>query len=511
VTNQIIMTQNIFFIVWIILGCFSSNAQELVSKFPLKKKGYVIDVNYAHFIPKSDKNAMQLFVIDDFDIGAVELDDSLNALTTISTEQRRKEFLDFSGGYADKKMTYLYFTGRNDEKFNVGIFDFANKTFQLLPVNLKLKGEVKLGTFTFNNSFLLLTIIKKTSVLKLYTINGDKITASRQFDLQKHQAEFEPSNSLYDYLTTGFYNNTINIQSISTESPSSLESTSSAIKLYQKDDKAIMTIDRERTKTIIIELPLADATFSFKVFPKVTYPCVFNGEFLTVGRITNSLIYKDRFFQVFGCKSQLGIRMYDYKSGQILKAYNVYPDKEIAFSNSALKQEGGNNIFTIGKNKEIENVNTFLKKVETLNCAIAAYQYGEKLELTIGGYEEIKTGPPVIGFGFPSGGTSSASYGIGTGFYSPMLFDYYNYAISKQVSFKSILNANTLEHIKDTVAANPFDIIKKFSDEVKKEPYKGFTIPIKYETIFKINDSNYYYGYLRNYTDYYIYRFKEEN
>ena len=208
--------------------------QDIISKFPLMKDGKnVIDIHYAHFIPKTDKNNSQLFVIDDYDIGAVEFDDSFKVISTISNELRRKEFLDFSGTYSAGKSSYLYFTERNGDRFNIAIFNFIDNTFQLIPLDFKFKGELKLGTFIYDNSFMLLTIVKRSSILKTYQFKGKEIVNTRELDFSEYQKKFDPNSSLYDYMATGIYNNEIRIKTISQNSRSTLESTSFVNKLYQ--------------------------------------------------------------------------------------------------------------------------------------------------------------------------------------------------------------------------------------------------------------------------------------
>ncbi len=161
------------------------------------------------------------------------------------------------------------------------------------------------------------------------------------------------------------------------------------------------------------------------------------------------------------------------------------------------------------KKKEIDNTEDFFKKLSNKNAAISIYKINnDKLEITIGVYKEIQN----YGYaGIPMSGFAPGSFGtFGGGHYFPVYGYYQGYKNSKAVYFKSLINAITFEHIKDSLKPNIFDRVDTFLENAKEEMYKGFPIPINYDIIFK-KDNIHYFGYLRNYQNYYFYRFKEDN
>ncbi len=297
------------------LSCFS---QEFINKIPLNKEtNYAVETQLSYQIFDEKNKLLQLFLIDDFQISGVLLNDSFDANKTIVINEKRNVFKNFSGGSIRENNTYLYFTGKSDDNITIVSLNFDSGTHSLSSIKLDMKGEMSLNVFEIKEGMLLLTIVKGTSKLKLYKIVGNALTDVITFDFTDKEKYFGDTPTLHKCLVKGFIKKLPDFKIISSKNPNPLELTASHVKIYFENEQIYFTIDVDDTKTIVIRLDHANKQKEFLTFMKSLMNCNHQPYY----RAGNSLIFEGKLCQVFACSEQIGFRFIDMNTGKVLKEY----------------------------------------------------------------------------------------------------------------------------------------------------------------------------------------------
>jgi len=198
---------------------------------------------------------------------------------------------------------------------------------------------------------------------------------------------------------------------------------------------------------------------------------------------SNSYLYKNFLFQIKGCNEELQFSVIDLLTDSLIKGEKVTVEEEITFRNSPLFQEGGTTVFVQGKKKELETTKQILKKIADSNIGIAVYETSDTLELTLGGYLEVKQnsfGGPMVSTPGKTISTPSGTIYMPGYSYNPTMNGYNSYKNKRSIYFKSLLNIADFEHLSGEAKRNAFDKIKDFNDFLGSN--------ISSETVFRVED-----------------------
>jgi hypothetical protein len=383
------------------------------------------------------------------------------------------------GHSIDSKGYHLFFTNKRKNEFVCKTIDVNSQNGYEKVISLKLKGETFLETISYNHKFYLLTIEKKSSILNIYIFEGEVISNSYKFDF-----------SLFKFSKFGLYEAFLNkdksfdfdleVQKIDNSNPNSLDLTSKRNKIYYYDNKIYLTVDNNLSNTKVINISLDDFSSEVTFYNQAKIDC---GEAYLIR--SNSYLLGSHLYQIKGCRNELYFQITDLTTDVVIKEYRVKHDDVITFSNTPLIQEKS----TQDSEKELDKTKQLLRRISTSAIGIAARLSQQKIELIIGGINEIQQGGGV-GFNTSTGSTIVTPFGKvstpPTNNYNATMYGYTNYANTRSVYFKSLLDTVNFNHIPGIVADNAYDKIAKYVANNKE----GVTS----ETIFKINDY-YVFGY----------------
>ena len=461
-----------------------SYGQDIVFEKEIHLKGAQRDVlpvyNY-------ENNLFALFLLDNENITGLLIDKQFKLTNAKTCLRPADPFCKKLLGVSIQNTNYhLFFSNNNKTSFYIKSLDLENGNAENTVDPIKLKKEKYLESFSYNNKFYILSIVKRTSKLKMYVFEGKYITHTEELDFSSQpfrENSFE--TELYNVLRTkeGF-----KIHKLEMDDFNEIDVTSKPNKLYTYNNHLYITIDNEPQKTILLDIDLINFSYESKEFLQTSKNNCFDNP------KSNSYLYKNHLYQITGCKNGLTLNIKNILQDSIIKTYSVSASKDINFKNTPLMQSGSS--FSKDKEKEVEKMNEFWRKTGNSNLGVSAYEYPDFLELTIGSHRLVADGKQLIAagvLGIIAGGMAASTTSSGRTIYyynyNPYMDSYYASGMSRAVYFKTLLNPKSLEHIQGTPKENIYKKIKKFADELSLKDINYNT-----ETVFKI-ENNFLFGY----------------
>lgn len=474
-------------------------SQEVVFAKDIHLTSFIDNKREAFPVVNSEKNEIALFLLDNKVINSLLIDKNFGLVNSFAIDRPVGMTQEILGHSADSYGYHLFFTNGRKNKFYTRSIDVLGNRYQGRHQDIKLKGEKFLESVSYKNKFYLLTVKKKSSVLKLYVFEGNNLQRTETFDFSAHAFSDTYFPELYYALQEGISlgKTTFNIQKIEINNPNPLDLTSKPVKIYYYDNKLFLTLDNSYVATKIITIDLQDFTSSLKLYEQGNPVC---------DRIilkSNSYLYNNMLYQITGCKDELYYSVLDIRTGALLKDFTIYKEEEIPFKNTPLIQEGGATIFVQGETRELNRTKQVLRKITASDVGISVYPAQDQLELTIGGYKEIKTGSggsvPMMmpgGISTPYGTASVPTY-----HYNPTMYGFDKYSNSRTVYFKSLLDKNNFEHVPGEISYKAYDRIKDYQEKIRNE--------INTETIFRVGEMYIFGYYKRGDKKYYLRSFRD--
>ncbi len=468
------------------LFCFGSSAQEFAGKFRLNEDFPKLSreaTSYYCINPHSGH--LQLFLVDSRTIQAFEFDDAFKPVK----QTYLKHHADFSkniiGSSVRENETYIYFTDPLEMEYGVAKMDFASGKSSVEPLGLGLETDLRLQTFTHDGLFYVLTVVGG-SKLKLTKVDGENSLGDQEFDLKDDL----PDKSLNSLVKFAIKNLAPPI-SITADHPHSFSSVSSPVKSYQQGDKIFITLDNAVDNTTVIALSVSDNKYYVREFPVKGNLCKEFG----LKSISNSYLYGKALYQVCDCKEQLTLTATDIESGNLLKEYSASKDEDITFKNSQSWEEKTKGTST----------GSVLKVLSNCELGLDIRKTGDLLEITTGcNIKELEASEK------SDGSDMAANMG---GFIGEAIFraisgrteasnEFSSFFSHRTYYLRSLMNPSTLDHIAGTPPKHPFDQIKNGFNKLANRQEKE---KINTKILFK-RKGNYYYGFLRNFEEYVIYK-----
>lgn len=460
--------------------CFYlSNGQNLVQEFSLeleKKTEYLTIFN-------SENNENGLFFFDKENMKCIKLNEILEVTTQFNVARPDKKYYSILGHKNKGNLYTIYWRSKNDIlEQNI---DFNTQKVSSKIVEFKLKDEAVINEITLGSKFYIVTIVKNSSTLNIYSFEDTVIKKSFSFEDKRFFNSEGRTSTLWNLISEKRgMDKSYNMEMILTETPPTLVKSSEKRKCFVFKNKIVLVFDNSLTSTQTVTLNLDDFTSSQNVYSK---PFVKETEFGLVD--SNSFIFDDKIIQLKMNNDKMIILIKSFDNVEI-KALEINDNEEIKFKNSEIIQENGN----IDKRRVLDDTNKFLRKINSEYPAISFYKKNKTILMTIGGVSTIKDNY-ASSYGGIIGGFSGSLIGSLLSSYSVSNVNSYN---NRKVMYVNCLFDENFNHIPKEKAINPFDSMRKFIHENEE---------IEKQIVFKINEDLYLGGYDKKSLKYKFYKF----
>ncbi len=442
-----------------------------------KKQGYRFVKDAFSVVDKNTQN-LAVFIDDNKTMNGYLYSKELKRIGSIASDGLPNRYDEIIGHTIKGKEITLFLKSSNNKKFGSILFDFENSKTKETKFDFKLRKENFVQTYSKDERFYLITSQKRTSDIHVYTFeNGKKVSKKTLSFADKNIINSGSKEAtLHDLMNTSVgIGSNIKVIKIDEHTPNSIEATGDASKLYTRDGSFLLTFDKNKKITYLIEVFLPDLSASFS---QVEKPQLSENDFYDK---SNSFVYEDKIFQIIASNSQMKFSAKDLKSKKELKAITLNKEEDILFKNTPIIQEGG--VYNKDRVREMEKTSKFLRKISADKIGLAVKPTNSGYQITMGGTKELNAGGGAMmmpGFG---GAVPVASFGAMSMSFNPTFFAYNSYTSTKSTRIESLFD-NNFSHVSGEIEENAFDKIKTFADEQKNK---------KAENVFKYKNG-YLYG-----------------
>lgn len=465
--------------------CFSQEVVNSIS-IDLKKNRDVFQiVDYA-------KNEVAFFLSDEAKVKAILLDQNMQIVDSLTNERPNKKVYKNMIGYCgDAGNTRLFWSSSDFKEIFTQNFHFETRKITTQSYQMAFKDERILQKFSEKEYFYILTIVKNSNILKLYSFGDEGKIEVKAIDLTGFHFF-----KAYDYQRTNFYGvleenllpfeNAFSLQKISADNPTSLTDSAKKRKCYSNANEIIITIDSNIDYTQLIILNLTDFTASEKIIKKVNIPYLqYKSEINS-----NSFVFDNKVYEVKFSSDKFILSLKDFND-TLIKEYSVSGDDSIDFKNSLILQEGSD----FGGKRVLENTSQFIRKVNNSNMGLSCYSIGNNTLITLGSVSEKQQSSAMIMGGMFGLAGVLLTYAIT----NPTMESFNSYSNRKVVKIDCLFDKE-MNHITGELKPLAFDKIRTFFDKSSN---------ISSQTIYKLN--NYYYlgCYDNNLKEYIIRKFAD--
>lgn len=466
----------------IICHTFFAFSQEKILEFKNSLKTSSSSIKDVTPIVNKENGDISIFIADAKNVYGYKFDKNYKLIDSLSSAKKKRKYKTIIGNSISKNGDYyIYLTNKNKRKILITKFSFETRKytsseFSIDPMNTFLQ------TVSFKNKFYLIYGNKTTKKLFIATSDDLGNLNKQKIDLTElsYVSKNDTSVSVLDlFINVDLFSNDKQvIQKIEEDTPNSVESAASNVKMYlrEKDDSVIFTFDNHKKFTQLLLLNLHTLKASKKVFVKPL------DQVKSSRKKTNSFLKGDKIFTIAGNKDICVVNITDYESGKLLKELVVTKDNEIDFKNSPIIQKGGtySNYRELGSNKK------FLRKISAHRIGISVIKQNNEQLVTIGGYSKNANAGAGMMMSMMGGvgGITLGSIGNATFFFNPTGLAFNSFYNTKSTRIECKFD-NNFNHLEGEFPENAFDLIKYFSPK-----------NITNEVVFKIGDS-FIHGYYR--------------
>lgn len=468
---------------FVVLHGFASFSQELVIATPLalkKNRDVFQTVN-------NGNKQVTLFVSDKIKVTAIQLNEKMNIVDSISTERPNpKTYTNMIGYNFSNGNTRLFWSSNDFDEMFTQLYDFTNRKVETRQHTLVFKDEKVLQKFSKNEKFYILTVVKKTNTLKFHIFDKDGKYEEKNIDLSNfhfYTSQYAKT-TLYGIFGVNLlpFEAPFTLQNINVENPTSLTEAAKKRKCYFNDKQLIITFDTNVDFTQVVIVDLVNFTAEEKIVNK---PAIAKTEFDRLN--SNSFYFENKLYQMKSASDLIYFTIKDLNDN-IIKEYFADETKPLDFKNSDIYQEGGD--FGGGK-RVLENTSQFIRKVNNLNSGLTCYSIGKNTLIAFGGVSAVQqsAGQAALGqFGLIGALVSAIAF-------NPTMESFNSYSNRKVVKVEGLFD-NDANHLEGDIQPLAFDKIRTFFDKNNN---------VSSQTLFKMN-STYYLGYYDNKTSLYTIR-----
>lgn len=463
--------------------CYSlfSFTQEELAAFKLGMKKSNAFVKDAIPVVNESNGDIALFLADTKNVYGYLFDHNFRIIDSLQLVNKNRKFSSIVGhSIVNEKEFGLYLTSNFEDEFALVNFSFENDSTFIKEIDLDLKNEIFIQTLNVNHKLYILSVIKKSSILNIYSIPSDGIVEKYTVDFSdtKFINYKDKEATLYELLMANASilkggaiistsKQTADVVKIKNDILNPIDIASSLSKLYVQGDKLIITFDEHAGLTQLLSIDLN--SFQKKVH-RVKKP-LFDTD--SKKKKSNSFIYDDTIFMITATKEDLVFAVNDLSTGEIIASYTANKKDTIDFKNSPIIQVGG----TYKKYREFEETQKFFRKIYDGDVGISVYKPKDHYQVLLGGKVEYKASGGGMGFGGPN--VLLATFGPVVIYYNVTALAYFYHSHTKSTYIQSLLDKD-FKHIEATFPEHAYDKIKNFKEEKDPSPDA--------KTVFKYND-----------------------
>lgn len=388
----------------------------------------------------------------------------------------------------------LFFHRKGISEFTVYTIGGEQATARL--VNMKLKKEKVVQYISDHNEFSMLTVQRNSSILNLYTFNGESFEVLK-FDLTNDR--FYDDDSKRVPLSELFTN--LNTTTIIPDLPNKIMTYGKKVKIYPKKDTITITFNNNKNGTRIVHLDRRNGNATTDFIPLPTQKFADN---ISLSLKTNAFILDNTIYSLVFSKSLMVLDITDLSNKQSINQLEFSPDEEITFLSSKTSELpiGPISITSSNTKEKTKDAKVFFRNLKSSYfTGIYAEYAGEDIVIKIGGY----TPPTSTGTGAFIPGSSTASMdsfgNVSISSMPPMYMGNVGYSvISGEFEKHLLLSSNTYQILNNDLYEGIYDRVDEFSKNTKT---------VQFETVVN-SGNNYLYGYYdKKEETFYIVKFKK--
>ncbi|QQX77552.1 MULTISPECIES: hypothetical protein [Aequorivita] len=449
--------------------------------------------NEAFAVVDEENKTFAIFLDDDKTLNGYLYSQNLEPLGKFASNGLPKLYTEIIGNTLENGQIRLFLKNQNNRNFGSILFDFDRNASVETEYNFKLDHEIYLQSHSNKNKFYILTVSRRSSQLNVYVFDHGGKFNKKSFDFNDRFFGDRKNNrvKLDEFLTEREQFVTQGaVVKIEETNPNDISITSNSCKIYDRNEKFILTIDGGMLYTYIFEFTVPDLSVNLKAVEKEQ----FSSDGFTPA--SNSYLYEDKIYQISGLKDTLVFTVKNIDTKEEIKKISLSKNEEITFKNSPIIQEGTS--FFSEEFRELDKTSQFLRKISSEDIGVAVISTNNGYQITMGGNKEITNnygGPMMSGFGgvIPNvPGTTSFSF-------NPVFYSFNSYKHNKSIRIECLFDINFVHH-GGRVPQNIFDKIKIYTLRHPKA---------RAENLFKMNDY-FVYGKYNEETDAYeLFKFSE--
>jgi hypothetical protein len=342
-------------------------SQTLLTSYPLELKK---SKEYRQIINAENSTTHDVFVFasDKETITILKYNSAL-FLTNQYTQARPDLDYKLLTGYSfnDEGNPTLYWTSEDLKKIMAIQYDLNAKTTAVYNYYLSFANESIVTQFQENNTFYILSQKDLEQKLVLYIFkNGKKEEKTLDFSSFKFQNRNTKPLTLNQILEV------CPIEKIETNQFNPLFKGTQKTKLYVLKNRLLLTLDHNFNETQAFDIDLNTFEIQEKKFLQPATKKQMG--------LANSFYHENKIYQLNSNDEELLFEIKDYKSKEIIKNFQVSQNDTIAFKNSPLYIQIGDQ-----KPREIKNTAKFLQRLLYMNTGLTVYKTPKTILVTLGG------------------------------------------------------------------------------------------------------------------------------
>ncbi|WP_452222757.1 hypothetical protein [Lacinutrix chionoecetis] len=343
-------------------------------------------------------------------------------------------------GHSIKGDNYLlYFKRSSGLKYGYLQVDFKAKTSLLVDdLDINFEKEELIESFSDKDKFYILTSVRRTSTLNLYTLDNDAVLNKKEIVLPEQ--EIKTDTDIEVDFNSILFSVASKIKKIEVGEPLALESVTAQTKVSYNNGKIILINNFFGKRTFVADINVLTGELTFNAIENLGF---LKGE-LKSG--INSFIFDNHYFNVYATNDKLLFSIYTYPALEMVKNYKVGKYEIIDFKNTKMIQKVGD-----GENsgRVLENTSQYLRKISNQYLGVSVYKDLDNYVVTIGSTQPTSGTLAIIGaaLGGVAGGALFATFS--------------NYNKTKSVQMQCLFNEH-FNHNSNRIPENGFDKISTF-------------------------------------------------
>nr|WP_299170544.1 hypothetical protein [uncultured Allomuricauda sp.] len=452
--------------------CTSLFAQEKILEFNTEYEDFPSSIENSFTLVDEFTGNFTVFLTKNNDIAAYHFDASYKNIGRLVSKELSGKYKLPLGGTINKKEYSIFYSNEDKNKFAGITFDFKKIRPSVFEIDLKLKKEIYLTQFVYENTFRIITSSYRENYIYVYTFDNNGAFTKKTIDLSGYN--FYGNSEYPSRLKSALGLNLHHIKHLTEvvyaqdKVPYSLDSMISWIKMYMYGDSLFIVSDLNRDFTQIITYNLKNEVATLD---KIDHAST------KLESKSNSYLLNDKLFQINVNPEEIILKITSLTSKEVLKEHRITKKDELSLANGPIRQRGGR----YKKYREFEKTSQFLRKLSNGNLALHVGQTDKNYTINIGSVDEVEGLVDVLVYLNPV--SIVGVVGPLTIYVNPLALALLKASKTKAVYINSILDENfelTLNKEKDNIFYVVEDFIEK--EEIKRYKaadlfrYKGYYI-----------------------------------